>query len=135
MSVERVQTAVAGVDWRRLAVALPVGALLGVGAHLIVGFASGVAIPWLVVVWAGLFVAVVYRQPDVRAGLAAGLFYVAIEALLAPVALLVWTLRDVGGEGWLLSVGVGLVIVAVFWAVAWTVALVAYLLSGRIEGG
>lgn len=112
------------------------GLFPAIGAYITIGLAVG-PIPWLFLVLWLIFAVAFSQKHNFKHQIGAGVFWLAIEAFLFPIAILVFAFVFVteqtnpfaaaGG-----AIGGGILFI-VSWFIAWLVGVVLYLISNRFE--
>lgn len=113
------------------------GILPTFGLYAIVSYAADDPLVWLFWVGIAAFAAMLYPKAEWPERVGASLFYLAIEAFLLPIAVLVVTVglvSETAGPFARIGAGIGAgVVFLAAWFVSWMVGVVLYLVSGRFE--
>lgn len=127
-----------GINWAHAAKATAIGFVPALGAYMGVSIAAYQAIGIVLVLGIPIFGYLLYQRPTTKAMVGGASFWLAIEAFLTPLALLIYTfvfasqetMTSAGQAG--AAIG-GFVMVIVAFVVGFPIGIVLYLISGRLD--
>lgn len=127
-----------GINWKRVGKAIVIALLPAIAAYMLVSIAANEVLGVVFIVALALFAYLLYQYQTTKGMLGGMCFWLAIEAFLAPVAMLIYTFvyaseetSSAAGEAGAALGGTFLTIVA--FVVGIPLGIVLYLVSGRLE--
>lgn len=126
-----------GIEWRRLITAFVIALVPAFGAYMVVSVGANDPLLWVFPLSIVAFTYSLYGHEMIKGQVGAGLFWLAIEAFAAPIAILaftvVYTSEQTGAFAQAGAALGGTVIFLITWFLSWTVGVVLYLVSRRFE--
>jgi len=128
----------AGVNWGQAVIALVIAFVPAFGVYMSVSVAANTVLPAALVLSLPVFGYLLYQRPHAKAMVGGACFWLAVEALLTPLALLVYTITfasqetttSAGQTG--AAIGGFILIVGAF-VVGFPIAAILYLISRRLD--
>ncbi|WP_257627596.1 zinc ribbon domain-containing protein [Haloplanus salinarum] len=127
-----------GINWGHAAKAVAVGFIPALGAYVGVSVAAYQAIGIVLVLGIPIFGYLLYQRSTVKAMVGGACFWLAIEAFLTPLALLIYTFAFASQESMTAAgqagaaIG-GIILVIVAFLVGFPIGVVLYLISRRLD--
>lgn len=127
-----------GINWSHAGIALFIAILPAFGAYVSVSLAVSSPVLWIFGVTIPIFGYLLYQRPSVKAMIGGMCFWLAVEAFLTPLTLLIYTFVFTSGQS-MSAAGTagaaigGLILVVGAFVVGLPVGIVLYLISNRLD--